>query len=215
MTTLCSSSKRKVEDSASIQQSKVRKCEEVSLNLEGLLEVLDEELIKENDTPLRKKTRIEAALNRYTGDLKELQRHMFFDPLKNYTRNLIATDNKTYAVMLLCWNKTKFSPIHDHPCDGCWVKVIQGTVQEIQYQEQDGKLVESKNSKADGGVLYMDDSIGYHKVGNPSTSVDAVTLHVYSPPFEKCRIWLDVDKEPSVAVSCYYSEFGRKTEHAI
>lgn len=211
-TPICS--KRKVESIDLDVQSKVRRYEE-PLDLEGLLEVLDEELIKENDTPLWQKTRIEAALNQYSGDFKELQRYIFFDPLKNYTRNLIATDNKTYAVMLLCWNKTKFSPIHDHPCDGCWVKVVQGTVQEIQYQEKDGKLVESKNLKADGGVLYMNDSIGYHKVGNPSTLVDAITLHVYSPPFEKCRIWLDVDKPPSTAVSCYYSEFGRKNEHAI
>lgn len=93
---------------------------------------------------------------------------------------------------------------------------MQGLVQEIQYQEKDdGKLVESKNWIANHGVMYMDDSIGYHKVGNPSTDIDAITLHVYSPPYEKCRIWLDVDQGPSTAISCYYSEFGRKNQHVI
>lgn len=85
--------------------------EKESLNLEELLQVLDEELIQVNDDvddkPLSKKTRIEAALTRYTADLKELQRYVFFDPLKNYTRNLIATDHENFSVMLLCWNKKK------------------------------------------------------------------------------------------------------------
>ena len=37
-----------------------------------------------------------------------------FDASKNYTRNLIATDDETFTLMLLCWNADKESPIHDH-----------------------------------------------------------------------------------------------------
>lgn len=186
-------------------------------DLNGLLERIETELSSSDvdpNTPLSKRERIETALRRYCGHMDELQRYALFDKSKKYTRNLIATDNATYALMLLCWNKTEFSPIHDHPCDGCWVKVIQGSVQEVQYQIKDKKLVETKTINASEGVLYMDDSIGLHKVGNPSSDTDAITLHLYSPPYEKCRLWLNTDDVDAASrgVTCYYSEFGKKTQ---
>ena len=63
------------------------------------------------------------------------------DPMKNYTRNLIATDDETFTLLLLCWNPGKESPIHDHPCDGCWVRVCQGKIQETRYE------IDSKTDK--------------------------------------------------------------------
>ena len=43
------------------------------------------------------------------------RKYALFEPMKNYTRNLIATDDETYTLLLLCWNPDKESPIHDHP----------------------------------------------------------------------------------------------------
>ncbi len=43
------------------------------------------------------------------------RKYALFEPMKNYTRNLIATDDETYTLLLLCWNPGKESPIHDHP----------------------------------------------------------------------------------------------------
>lgn len=51
--------------------------------------------------------------------------YAFWDPDKLYTRNLVATDSKNYTILLLCWNPGKESPIHDHPCEGCWVKTVR------------------------------------------------------------------------------------------
>lgn len=45
---------------------------------------------------------------------KELKKYALFDSMKNYTRNLIATDDETFTLLLLCWNTDKESPIHDH-----------------------------------------------------------------------------------------------------
>ena len=184
-------------------------------DLSALIEVIEEELQAETAAPLWKKAKIEAALKNYAGSMDELSRYALFDEHKNYTRNLIATDNETYSLMLICWNKEKFSPIHDHPCDGCWVKVIAGTVQEVRYKEKDGRMVETENIVVDSGVLYMHDSMGYHKVGNPSDSIDAMTLHLYCPPFEKCRLWLDETKADkfSEGVSCFYSEYGERIKY--
>lgn len=35
------------------------------------------------------------------------------------------------------------------------------------------------------------DSIALHKVGNPRADDVAATLHLYAPPFQQCRVWLD------------------------
>lgn len=55
-----------------------------------------------------------------------MDKYAFWDPSKLYTRNLVATDGKNYTVLLLCWNPGRESPIHDHPCEGCWVKTVSG-----------------------------------------------------------------------------------------
>ena len=63
--------------------------------------------------------------------LQLLQPHAHFDPTRPYTRNLIHTDHSSYTLLLLCWNPGQSSPIHNHPCDACWMKVLQGAVQEL------------------------------------------------------------------------------------
>lgn len=60
---------------------------------------------------------------------------MHFDEHKCYTRNLIATDHETFTLLLLCWNGGKASPIHDHPCRGCWMRVCEGTVFETRFAD--------------------------------------------------------------------------------
>lgn len=68
--------------------------------------------------------------------MENLARFAHVDPSKNYTRNLVATDDKHYTLLLLCWNPGKESPVHDHPCDGCWMDVIQGSIQECRYEKR-------------------------------------------------------------------------------
>jgi predicted metal-dependent enzyme (double-stranded beta helix superfamily) len=138
---------------------------------------------------------------------KEWQKYAFFDESRPYTRNLIATDSETYTLLLLCWNPGQESPIHDHPCDGCWLHVLQGDVRECRY-DQELRCV-SDETFNEGQLGYITDSMGYHKVGNP-TNDSSVTLHLYSPPFQQCRIWCSDDAQnPSHASSPNYSEYGR------
>uniref|UniRef100_K3WU36 Cysteine dioxygenase n=1 Tax=Globisporangium ultimum (strain ATCC 200006 / CBS 805.95 / DAOM BR144) TaxID=431595 RepID=K3WU36_GLOUD len=188
--------------------------DETKLSLEQLVEEVDQ-LLKEPEmstTPMKKQPVFQSLLD---GDMRELERFAYADTSKNYTRNLIATDNETYALILIVWNRGKYSPIHDHPCDGCWVKVINGAINEVRYVSQDGKLVESSNVTLDQGVTYMDDSMGFHKIGNPSATVDATTLHLYSPPYDKCRVWFDTENadKSSVAHAYYFSEFGERADY--
>eukprot|EP00816_Leptocylindrus_hargravesii_P007210 CAMPEP_0196801000 /NCGR_PEP_ID=MMETSP1362-20130617/613_1 /TAXON_ID=163516 /ORGANISM="Leptocylindrus danicus, Strain CCMP1856" /LENGTH=195 /DNA_ID=CAMNT_0042171669 /DNA_START=264 /DNA_END=848 /DNA_ORIENTATION=- len=116
-----------------------------------------------------------------------------FEPSQKYTRNLVSSDGKTYTLLLLCWNPDKASPIHDHPCDGCWMKVCEGSVTEARYSRTDAdadELVCTQDATFyEGAIAYIADWLGYHKIGNPSKSQPAVTLHLYSPPFDSCKIW--------------------------
>ncbi|DBA04933.1 TPA: hypothetical protein N0F65_006935, partial [Lagenidium giganteum] len=182
--------------------------------LSTLVAAIEENLQRKDEKPLQHKTELQELLREFPSDSEELAPFAQFDASRNYTRNLISTDHETYALMLICWNKGKYSPIHDHPSDGCWVKVIQGEVNEVRYKKSDTKLIETSNVVLTDGVTYMDDSLGLHKVGNPNHELDAITMHLYSPPYEKCRIWFDPEhaEKSSIAVSNYYTEFGQKVE---
>lgn len=71
-----------------------------------------------------------------------LDQYKHFETEKKYTRNLIATDGERFTLMLICWNGGKESPVHDHPCRGCWMRVCEGAVTETRFARKDGSLVE-------------------------------------------------------------------------
>ena len=63
----------------------------------------------------------------------------------------------------------------------------------------------------DDAPTFISDIKGYHKVGNPDPSLPAVTLHLYCPPFQRCKIWMkdcNDNLKASSACMCYYSEYG-------
>lgn len=90
-----------------------------------------------------------SRLDLSKGEWKE---YALSDPMKNYTRNLVATDNETFTLLLLCWHPNKTSPIHDHPCDGCWVRVCEGSIQETRYNinENENCLVVTSDELFEG-----------------------------------------------------------------
>ena len=110
---------------------------------------------------------------------EELKPYCFIEEKKNYTRNLIATDNETFTLLLLCWNPGKYSPIHDHPCNGCWMRVCQGSVNEVRYRKKNMSKKEilhqgddevrafectMDSTYSEGEQTFIDDNLGYHKV---------------------------------------------------
>jgi len=161
---------------------------------------------------------IKDILMAYDMDAGDWRRYRLLDPKKNYTRNLIASDDRTYSLILLCWNPRKFSPIHDHPCNGCWLRCVEGCIEEVRYGSTacaSGCLpVTLDTMVSTGEVAYLNDSMGLHKVGNPTDEV-AVTLHLYSPPYSSCRIWLDPSNPADVQrpVITFHSMFGELTEY--
>lgn len=81
-----------------------------------------------------------------------------------------------------------------------------GDVRKCRYNKELRCI--SDESFHEGQLGYITDSMGYHKVGNP-TNEPSVTLHLYAPPFQQCRVWGSGNAHnPSHATSHNYSEYG-------
>lgn len=136
--------------------------------------------------------KILQILGRIDLNATEVNKYAFFDVEKAYTRNLLATDNKHYTLLLLCWSPGKESKIHNHPCNGCYVKTIRGCVKESKY-EVVKELNSIKFTKArffcEGQISFINENIGLHKIGNPNKDTGTITLHLYTPPFTSCKVW--------------------------
>lgn len=174
------------------------------LNLEQLIAAVKAQLSwKKGEIPLQCRLKIKELMRRFDHTSGELSRYAFHDPHK-YTRNLVATDNETFTLLLLVWPKGKSSCIHDHPCsNGCYVKLVDGGIIEHRYRlnAEENKLeLTAINEASKGAVTYIDDSMGLHSVGNTSKEDIAISLHLYSPPFKSCKVWLDA-KSPADKVS--------------
>jgi cysteine dioxygenase len=158
-------------------------------------------------------------------DAEDWERYALEDPTKNYTRNLVASDGTSYTLLVLVWTPGKSSHVHDHPCDGCWMRVLKGVVRERRYRPSHRENLiccggkQEEEDRDDGGprlecfqdgiyreedktVVFIEDFLGFHKVENPSSTEPAVTLHLYSPPFDRCRVWIDESSASSASESC-------------
>ena len=94
------------------------------------------------------------------------------------------------------------------------MRVVEGSVREHRYELDAAadRLVETAVSTATAGdVLYINDSLGLHKIANPSATAGACTLHLYSPPFSSCRVFLEMEHASEGClrpVTTYHSEYG-------
>lgn len=72
---------------------------------------------------------------------------------KRYTRNLIDEGNGKYNILLLCWAESQGSSIHDHSNSHCFMKCLDGELQETKYEwpaivdgDEDREMVEKKRT---------------------------------------------------------------------
>jgi hypothetical protein len=145
---------------------------------------------------------------------------MFWDTDKAYSRNLVATDGKHYSLLLLCWKPGRESAIHDHPCDGCFVKTLRGCIRETRYHcnATTNEITQGVTKfYCEDQVSFMNDEIGLHKIGNPNDITGAVSLHLYTPPFRSCKVWQCHGKDQysrcQDSMVGFQSVFGIRTPH--
>ena len=147
------------------------------------------------------------------GSLKPF---LFFSEA-TYTRNLIFK-NELFELLTLCWERGQVSRIHNHRDQQCWMAVPIGTLQVQDFRVMD-RDPERKTCRLEASRNYpitpacpaeVDVNEPVHQVLNLAEfGGRAVSLHVYSKPFDSCEVYYP-EKGSYADVPLYYtSEYGK------
>ena len=149
-------------------------------------------------------------------DVDSIGRYLHWSE-KFYTRNLIFK-NERFEMMTLCWNKGQASRIHNHADQMCWMTVPVGKLRgqnfhavEIDERKNYCKLAETDNfdlSDCLTAKVELEEPI--HQILNlPEFESRAVSLHIYSKPFDRCLSYCrETNRFAEVALA--YTSVGGK-----
>ncbi|MGH9341359.1 MAG: cysteine dioxygenase [Acidobacteriota bacterium] len=137
----------------------------------------------------------------------ELERYEFYRD-GQYTRNLIHK-SKEFELLLICWSPGQAAPAHGHEGEKCWARVERGKLRFTNYFEKSsaGSVTLDVLSTEVGEPHYLDGPADIHSVENPFDE-SAVTLHLYSHPYEACDIYDLPNQRKERTTLSYYSTFG-------
>lgn len=116
---------------------------------------------------------------------------------QHYTRNLI---DKTplYELLAICWEVGQISSIHNHRDQNCWMAVPIGRLQVENFRVVHQDLNSGRCQLQTTNTVEMnlsqpcavDPLEPVHRVINPRPfNQRAVSLHVYSRPFDSCVVY--------------------------
>jgi hypothetical protein len=130
-----------------------------------------------------------------------------------YTRNLIAR-NSWFEMLLLCWAEGQESPIHNHAGQNCWMAVLEGEIEELQFEcppadRRACPVLRGSKTFTTGKVAYINDDIGLHRV-RPKVGTQGVSLHVYSRPIDTCNVYDETSGAVVVRKLTYHSVRGSR-----
>ena len=150
-----------------------------------------------------------------------LDQYLFFSK-GSYTRNLIFK-NDVFECMAICWEVGQFSRIHNHRDQNCWMSAPIGRLKVQNFRVEDRhnagadlhcgtcKLIATDVYVMDAAhPAYVNPLEPVHQVLNlPDYNQRAVSIHVYSKPFDMCEVYYQ-DQGTYADVPLHYtSEFGK------
>jgi len=139
-----------------------------------------------------------------------LEPYTFYSDAR-YTRNLIyKSQNQDFEIMLMCWNSKQHSAIHGHEGHKSWLKIIHGTLEITNYQEEpktSSSLLKKINVQT-GKRGLVDVLSTIHSVINNSNQV-ALSIHIYAPPLTQCNIYDLGTNEVKKLTFGYHSIHGK------
>lgn len=175
--------------------------------IEGLKEIPDAEFVCDN---------VYEFLAENPVDVDSIAKYFHWSE-KFYTRNLIYRDER-FELMALCWERNQVSKIHNHANQMCWMTVPVGKLrgQNFRALEIDSSKNYCKLTETD--IFDLSDCLAakveleepIHQILNlPEFESRAVSLHIYSKPFEKCLAYCrETDTFEQVKLS--YTSIGGK-----
>jgi cysteine dioxygenase len=136
---------------------------------------------------------------------------------QHYTRNLI---DKTplYELIAICWEVGQASSIHNHRDQNCWMAAPIGRlmVQNYRVEFQDLEAGRCRLTCSDaiemnpGQPMAVNPLEPVHKVYNPREfNRRAVSLHLYSRPFDSCVVYSDQQGTCGEIKLYYNTEYGK------
>lgn len=144
-----------------------------------------------------------------------LARYLIWDR-QHYTRNLV---DKTplYELVAICWEVGQASSVHNHRGQNCWMAAPVGRLLVENYHliSQDLNTGHCHLEPADSVEMNaihpcaVDPKEPVHRVLNPREfNQRAITLHVYSRPFDSCVVYSPEQSVCGEIKLHYNSEYG-------
>jgi cysteine dioxygenase len=136
---------------------------------------------------------------------------------QHYTRNLI---DKTplYELIAICWEVGQASSVHNHRDQNCWMAVPIGRLLVENYRVVFQQIEEGRCELETADTVEMnpmhpcavDPLEPVHRVLNPREfNQRAVSLHVYSRPFDSCVVYSPEQGTCGEIKLHYTTEFGQ------
>jgi cysteine dioxygenase len=148
-----------------------------------------------------------------------LQPYLTWDR-QHYTRNLI---DKTplYELIAICWEVGQVSSVHNHRDQNCWMAVPIGRLLVENFRVLHQNIDEGKCQIKPTDTVEMnpthpcavDPREPVHRVYNPRDfNQRAVSLHVYSRPFDSCMVYSPEQGTCGEIKLHYTTEYGKRVK---
>jgi Cysteine dioxygenase type I len=137
---------------------------------------------------------------------------------QHYTRNLIDKTD-LYELIAICWEVGQVSSVHNHRDQNCWMAAPIGklVVENFRLGFQDieaGKCRLEASNRVEmtaENPCAVDPQEPVHRVLNPrEANQRAVSLHVYSRPFDTCVVY-SPDQGTCGEIQLHYNTMFGKT----
>jgi cysteine dioxygenase len=159
---------------------------------------------------------VQDYIQRHAVRPETLEKYLFFSK-GSYTRNLIFK-NEMFECMTICWEIGQFSRIHNHRDQNCWMSAPIGRlkVQNFRVEDHNAATLTCNLTPTDiyemdaAHPAYVNPLEPVHQVLNlPEYNQRAVSIHVYSKPFDMCEVYYR-DQGTYADVPLHYtSEYGQ------
>ncbi|QGR54122.1 cystein dioxygenase [Moumouvirus maliensis] len=139
--------------------------------LDKLIDKLEKNFIKETDI-----INFIDIFREYNGD-----DWVSFVQFNGKYNKVLIKRTEYFELYLIFWNENQKSDIHDHPHQGCLMKILSGELQEQEYINLNGEIKPGhSNILKKDNIVYKSGNEILHQIFSPQKSV---SMHLYSPPF--------------------------------
>ena len=155
-------------------------------------------------------------LQRHPVAAESIAPYIHWDP-QHYTRNLIDK-TELYELIAICWEVGMKSSIHNHKDQNCWMAAPVGRLSVHNYRVLDEDLAAHRCNIVECDVVEItcenpvavDPRNPVHDVRNPREYGErAVSLHVYSRPFDSCVVY-SVEQHTCGEIPLHYTSMYGK-----